>query len=164
MSNMYPVGFRITRILTDFINMRKNFLGTYDQGEPAVNYRWTGWVWEITGWSSRLWKNYDQFRGIYNVYLNLVKENRRMWICNQLDLQTLGSQPVIPKNLPAHWRALVGTLMHERMISSSIAMKKEKKKILKKKKKEVAQCRPHYLQKQTNTSSGHLLCALYYYY
>jgi len=25
-----------------------------DRGEPAVSYRWTGWVWEITGWSSRL--------------------------------------------------------------------------------------------------------------
>ena len=22
--------------------------------EPAVSYRWTGWVWKITGWSSRL--------------------------------------------------------------------------------------------------------------
>ena len=34
---------------------------SYDQGEPAVSYRWTGWVWEITGWSSRLQKNYRSF-------------------------------------------------------------------------------------------------------
>ena len=43
-------------------------------------------------------------RGIYRIYLNLVKENRRMSTCNRLDLQTLGSQPVMPKNLPDHWR------------------------------------------------------------
>ena len=35
------------------------------------------------------------------VHPNLIKENRRMWTCNRLDLQSLGSQPVImPKNLP----------------------------------------------------------------
>ena len=37
----------------------------------------------------------DHFRGIYRIYPNLVKENRRMPTCNRLDLQTLGSQPVI---------------------------------------------------------------------
>ena len=26
-----------------------------------------------------------------------------MWTCNRLDLQTLGSQPVMPKNLPNQW-------------------------------------------------------------
>jgi hypothetical protein len=30
-------------------------------GEPAVSYRWTGWIWEITGWSSRLQENYPSF-------------------------------------------------------------------------------------------------------
>ena len=30
----------------------------YDPGEPAVSYRWTGWVWEIIGSSSRLQENY----------------------------------------------------------------------------------------------------------
>ena len=35
--------------------------------------------------------------------INLINENRRMWACNQLDLQILGSQPVVmPKNLPDH--------------------------------------------------------------
>ena len=33
----------------------------YDRGEPAVSYKWTGWVWEITGWSSRLQENYRSF-------------------------------------------------------------------------------------------------------
>jgi hypothetical protein len=26
-----------------------------------------------------------------------------MSTCNRLDLQTLGSQPILPKNLPDHW-------------------------------------------------------------
>ena len=42
----------------------------------------------------------DQFRGIYRMYPNLIKENQRMSTCNRLDLQILGSQPVMPKNLP----------------------------------------------------------------
>ena len=33
---------------------------------------------------------------------NLIKENRRMSTCNQLDSQTLGSQPIMPKKLPDH--------------------------------------------------------------
>ena len=45
----------------------------------------------------------DYFRRIYRIYPNLIKENRRMSTCNRLDLQTLGSQPLVPKNLPDHW-------------------------------------------------------------
>jgi hypothetical protein len=45
----------------------------------------------------------DHLRGIYKIYLNLIKENRRMSTCNLLDLQTLGYQPIMPKNLPNHW-------------------------------------------------------------
>ena len=37
------------------------------------------------------------------MYPNLIKGNRRMSTCNRLDLQTLGSQPVMPKNIPEHW-------------------------------------------------------------
>jgi hypothetical protein len=45
----------------------------------------------------------DHFKGIYRViYPTLIHENWRMSICNQLDLQRLGSQPVMPKNLPDH--------------------------------------------------------------
>ena len=32
-----------------------------------------------------------------------TRENRRMSTCNRLDLQTLGTQPIMPKNLPDHW-------------------------------------------------------------
>ena len=43
----------------------------------------------------------DHFRGIYRIYPNLIKEDRRMSTCNQLDLQTLGSQLIImPKKSP----------------------------------------------------------------
>ena len=71
-------------------------------GEPAVSHRWTGWVWEITGWSSRLQET-DHSRGSYRLYPNSIKENRRMSTCNQLDLQAPGSQPIMSKNLPDHW-------------------------------------------------------------
>ena len=40
--------------------------------------------------------------GIHRIYPNVIKENRRMSACNRLDLQTLGSQPVMPENLPNH--------------------------------------------------------------
>ena len=45
----------------------------------------------------------DHFRGTYRTYPNLMKEKQRMSTYDQLDLQTLGSQPVVvPKNLPDH--------------------------------------------------------------
>ena len=44
----------------------------------------------------------DYFRGIYRIYSILIKENRRMSTYNRLDLQILGSQPIMPKNLPDH--------------------------------------------------------------
>ena len=51
----------------------------------------------------------DNFRGIYRIYPNLIKETRRKSTCNRLDLQTLGSQPVVmPKNLPDHCLAMIG--------------------------------------------------------
>ena len=44
----------------------------------------------------------DHSRGIYRIYRNLIKENRKMSTCNRLDLQTLGSQLIMPKNLTDH--------------------------------------------------------------
>ena len=82
----------------------------YDRGEPAVSYKWTGWVWDITGWSSRLHENYQSFRGICRIHPNLIEGYCRMWTCNRLGLQTLGSQPVIFKNLPDHWFWLENSL------------------------------------------------------
>jgi hypothetical protein len=57
---------------------------------------------EVQDWR----KMTDHCRGIYKIYPNLVKENRRMSTCNRLDLQTLGSQPIKSKNLPDHWYEL----------------------------------------------------------
>jgi hypothetical protein len=41
----------------------------------------------------------NHYREFYIIYPNLIKENRRMSTCNQLDLQTLGSQLIMPKNI-----------------------------------------------------------------
>ena len=49
----------------------------------------------------------DRFRGFYRIYPNFMKEIRRMSTCNRFDLQTLGSQPVMPKNLPDHWTVII---------------------------------------------------------
>ena len=61
-----------------------------DQGEPTASYRWIGWVWEITGWSSRLQETTDHFRGIYGIYINLIMrtpKDAKMW---PVGLVTLG--------------------------------------------------------------------------
>ena len=42
----------------------------------------------------------DHFRGIYKIYPNSIKENRRMSTCNLLDLQILGSNRICPKISP----------------------------------------------------------------
>ena len=34
------------------------------------------------------------------MYLKLIKKNRRMSTCNQLELQSLEFEPVVRKNLP----------------------------------------------------------------
>ena len=47
-------------------------------------------------------KTTHHFRGIYTTYLELLREYRKMPTCNWLDLQTLGCQAVMPKNLPGH--------------------------------------------------------------
>ena len=41
----------------------------------------------------------NHYRGIYRIYPNLIKENWRMSTCNWSDLQTLGSQLIMPKTL-----------------------------------------------------------------
>ena len=43
----------------------------------------------------------DHFRGIYRIYLRWIKKkNWKMSTCNQLDLESLGSWPTMPKNFP----------------------------------------------------------------
>jgi hypothetical protein len=67
----------------------------YDRGEPVEFEKKLSEVEDCK-------KITDRFRGIYRIYPDLIKENRRMSTCDRLDLQTLGSQPVMPKNLPNH--------------------------------------------------------------
>ena len=84
-------------------------LRTYDWGELAVTN-------EPVEFDKKLVeiqdcrKITDHSRGIYRIYPNLVKENRRMSTCNRLDLQTLGSQPVMLKILPDHCLELANVL------------------------------------------------------
>ena len=41
--------------------------------------------------------------GIIGLYLHLLKKNQRChWDVNWLDLETLGSQPIMLKNIPGH--------------------------------------------------------------
>ena len=75
------------------------------RGELAVNYRWTKWVWEITGWSWRLQSVItNRLRGIYRTYLKWMKarkQNRKTRsTCNRWALEWLGSSPTMPKNFP----------------------------------------------------------------
>ena len=55
-------------------------------------------------------------RGVERIYLKLVKKERKkaqtMSTCNQLDLETLGSRPIMLKNLLGHWsRGVFGWLL-----------------------------------------------------
>ena len=77
------------------------------ENQPALSYRWTGRVWEITGRRSFTTAGKLPpiiFRGICKINNpDSIKEHQRMPTWNRLDLQTLGSQLVIvPKNLPDH--------------------------------------------------------------
>jgi hypothetical protein len=46
----FPVVLNFNRL---FLKLNR-FICTNDRGEMAVSYRWTGWVWDVTDWSSRL--------------------------------------------------------------------------------------------------------------
>ena len=62
------------------------------QEEPAVSYRWTGWVWEnnrlkleTSGGLPITLEEYMEYT------LNEWKQNRKMSTCNRLDLESFGS-------------------------------------------------------------------------
>ena len=44
----------------------------------------------------------DQSRGIYRISLNVIKKTRKMSTCNRFRFETIGSRPIVPKNLPRH--------------------------------------------------------------
>ena len=87
--------------------MVKREVTTYDRGEPAVSYRLNrSSLRNNRSKFKTAWKITDRCRAIYRTYSNSIKEEkgkkekRRTSTCNRLDLQTLGSQPNTPKNLP----------------------------------------------------------------
>ena len=73
------------------------------RGEPAASYRWTGWVWEITGWSSRLLKNCQLLkRNLTNIPRFDKRKPERCQHVNRVDMETLGYRPTMTKNLSGH--------------------------------------------------------------
>ena len=59
-----------------------------------------------------------RFKGIYEIYSDLMEENGRMSTCNWFDLQTLGSQLIKPKNLSHHWLEELAIVQASYVISS----------------------------------------------
>ena len=57
-----------------------------EQGEPTASYIWTGW-------SSKFQEINGQIRGIYGIYLKLIKKTRKIPTCNQFDTIGLDSTP-----------------------------------------------------------------------
>ena len=51
----------LKRYMETWVNVHFMQQLAYDLGEPAVSYRWTGCVGEITGWSSSVQENYRSF-------------------------------------------------------------------------------------------------------
>ena len=62
----------------DFVNI-SSILGLGEvsstvRGEPAVSYRWTGWVREITDEVWDFWRITNHLRGIYGIYLKWIQK------------------------------------------------------------------------------------------
>ena len=76
-----------------------------EQGEPTASYRLNPVEVEKLPVEVQDFTEVTiQFRGICGMYLRLIQQNRKIKTCNQLDWEiTLGSNPIMPKNLPGHW-------------------------------------------------------------
>jgi len=57
----FPVMLRSVPKIAILTPKSVRWLSYNEQGEPAAIYWWTGWVWGITGWSSRLLENCPSF-------------------------------------------------------------------------------------------------------
>jgi hypothetical protein len=67
--NSRPQGLGIVIQIMPTLNLIWKWWATLSGKKPAVSYRWTGWVWGKTGWSSRLPENYLTFTtGIIRLY------------------------------------------------------------------------------------------------
>ena len=79
---------------------------TNEQGEPTISYRWTGWVWEITSWSSRLQENYPRFRGMLTDYAQKTPQTLRHTSTNNWYRNSKGDKLQLWLQLPIdmfHW-------------------------------------------------------------
>jgi hypothetical protein len=86
--------------------------------EPVEFEKWTGW-------SSRLHENNQSFKR--NLYKNIPQFNKGkptegcQHVTHRLDLQnTLGSQPIMPKNLPKHWAGSPCSLLTWRLTARNL--------------------------------------------
>ena len=71
--------------------------------EPTASCRWTGWVWGMSGWSSRHCEDYGLcLEEVGRIYCKWRTETWMMPTCHRLDLETLGSQPIVLKTFPGH--------------------------------------------------------------
>ena len=71
------------------------------RGELAVSYRWTGWVPEIIRLKFKTSGNLPIIKEDFIEYKsNHWIKNRKMSMCNRLDLETLRSWPVLLKFFP----------------------------------------------------------------
>ena len=78
--------------LSGALKASTNIAATYVREEPAVTCRWTGWVWEITGWRVT-----DHLEESMEYTSNEWKQNRKMPRCNRLELESLESWLTCPK-------------------------------------------------------------------
>ena len=98
-TNIPSLGFWDIREYVTLWRLILHNLGcrTNERGEPIASYIWTGWVWRITNWRSRLQENYPSLeRNMRNV--PLLKDhntwsngpgNTKIW-------------PIMPNYLPGH--------------------------------------------------------------
>jgi hypothetical protein len=75
-------------------------------GICSCSYRWTGWLWEIAGWISRLLSGESSIIQTESNWMEYTsdckKKNQKIVTCNRLDLETRGFWPIVPKNFFRH--------------------------------------------------------------
>ena len=75
----------------------RGFVQCNEWGKPTTRYKWTNWVWQITGSNQRLHDTYQSILGILKTIPQSNQENGKMSTCNRLVLETLGSLSICPK-------------------------------------------------------------------
>ena len=111
-TSMAWLNFNYFHIFQDLLPLPKGCLRlpTTARGDPAVSYRWTGWVWGISGWSSRLSGELVIIleESVEYYTSNEWKQKRKMSTCNRLDSESHGSWLTMPKNFPGTAPNIIG--------------------------------------------------------